>query len=350
MAYDEILAKLDALVDGAPLVPAPLPVINYSEFRTLADCEQRWVYGYRNREEEVGERRGLHLGTLLHLGSELWLTGQYADGVWLPPTWTDDINTGGKPGEERTLHLHDFDAELVDRALWLLGRYVKHYGLVPPSDWQVISSEEWARATGTGSAGGQAYEIVGRTDGLIRIDGKLWLREVKSYGSKGRLKYVHVDPQLVIYTMLAEYTYGEPVFGVLYDGIYTYRWVPSKPTQAALIEEAERDGQQWPTKKAASQWAKLTQERHPGVERSPAESFERRYIDISAAQRTVGVRYLMAALRRRDVLQAEPEEALPNIGQSCNSCGFRPRCWAERGDDETDQFEIELDDPEAEPV
>lgn len=340
----------DRLIGDAPLTPEQRPVINYSEFQTLASCEMRWLLHYLRREEETGERAGLHLGTLIHLGQDKWLTGQYADGVWLPPSWTDDINTGGKPGEERTLYLHDFDQELVEKALWLLGRYVKHYGLVPPSSWDVVSSEEWLRATGSGSVGGRSYDIVSRTDGLVRIDGKLWLREVKSYGSKQRLRYVHVDPQLVIYTMVAESVYGEQIHGVIYDGIYTYRWVPVKPTQQSLIEQAEADGQVWPTKAAAKAWAKATQEKHPGVERAPEESFDRLFLDIGPELRQAGAQYLIAAINRRETLTEHPHLAIPNIGNTCNGCGFRAQCWARLGDDEAEEFEVDLEGENEEPV
>jgi hypothetical protein len=153
------------------------------------------------------------------------------------------------------------------------------------------------------------YRLVGRTDGLLRIGGKLWLREVKSYGSKGRLNYAHVDPQLVVYTALAEAVYGEPIFGVLYDGIYTYQW--------------KRDV-------------------HPA-----ADSFERRYFDISPTMRENGAQYLAAALRRRQHLIAWPGDALPSIGQMCNSCGFKAKCWSQLGDDELEIGDVEvLDDGE----
>lgn len=328
-------------------------VINFSEFWALAGCEQRWVYGYLQQEHEVGERRGLNLGTLLHLGGDLWNQGQYAENVWLPEEWTDDINTGGKPGEPQTRYLKDFDPQVVEDARWLLNRYVAHYGPVPPSSWRMIDSERWLSA-----AIGPNLLLVGRTDGVLRIEGDpeipdgLWLMERKSYGAKGRLNYVHVDPQLVIYKRLVEAEYGEPITGVLYDGFYTYHWKPEKPTLAAIIEAAGgADGAQWPTKKAATEWARHEQAKHPGIERPASESFERRFPDISEEMVAVGERYIAAAVRRRAQLVADPSQAMPNVGHSCNSCGFKARCWAElRGLDPETVDDIELEDPDAEPV
>jgi hypothetical protein len=284
-----------------------MTTINYSEFNTLAQCERKWVYSYARREEETGSRRGLHLGTLLHLGTELWLRGEYAENVWLPETWSDDIDFGGKPGTERSLSLADFDSSIQQSAISLLNRYVEHYGPVPPSDWEVISTEEWCVM----DLPKQGLTVVGRTDGLIRVDGKLWLREVKSYKNRGRLNYIRVDPQLTLYAMLCEATCGEEIHGVLYDGVYTYEWV--KP-------------------------------------RAAADSFDRRWVDISNTMIVNATHYLAAAVERRDHLLRRAlasdsvRYSIPNIGAMCNACGHKARCWAELGDDQYEVGDIEVED------
>src|SRR5216110_2647973 len=108
----------------------------------MARCETMWGYAYLLKEDEAADtnKRGLHRGTLIHVWADRWLRGL---GATLPDEWTDDINTGGKPGEERTLCLTDFDADDVSLALWLAGRYEEHYGSGPPDDWRIVSSEEW---------------------------------------------------------------------------------------------------------------------------------------------------------------------------------------------------------------
>lgn len=327
-------------------------VINFSEFWSLTGCEQRWAYGYLRSLEEPGEKRGLHLGTLIHLGLDRWNRGL---GATLPSEWTDDINTGGKPGEERTLRLADFDPEVVATAVWLLTRYVEHYGDAPPSSWLMIDSERWLS-----TALDELKLLVGRTDGVLEIEGDdeipdgLWLLERKSYGSKGRLDYVHVDPQLVIYSMLVEAEYGRKLTGVVFDGIYTYRWQPVKPTQAAAMEERDAIDPAWRVRLSKTEqrdWARSHIENTVWPDRPAAESFERRYVDISDEMREVGKNYLYAAIRRRQVLKNDPLQALPNIGQMCRSCGFRPQCWANlRGVEPEGDIEIELYDETEEPV
>lgn len=325
-------------------------IINYSEFFTLAGCDERWVLAYLRLLEEDGERRGLHVGTLLHIGLDRWNLGL---GATLPREWTDDIAAGGKQGESYTRYLADFNPEHVALAQWLLARYEQHYGARPPSSWREVISEQWLSVDIGGGT-----TVTGRFDGLVYIEGDpdipdgWWLLERKSYKSKGRLDYVHVDPQLVIYRMLVKATKGIEIMGVLFDGIYTYQWQPEKPTQAALIEAeiASNPGftSEYVTKREQTEWAREAVKVHPGVERPAEESFQRRYVDITDAMVERGQQYLAAAVLRRAQLRENPELALPNVGMACKMCGFKDDCWARlRG---AEEYEIEIDDPEAEPV
>lgn len=328
---------------------ASTQLINYSEFNTLTDCERRFVYQYLLAEEEPGAKRGLHLGTLCHLWHSSWLRG---NGAVLLDTWTDDINTGGKPGEVRTLCLSDFDPVLVERALWLAARFTAVYGQQPPSSWTVISAEEWmTRQFDWGI-------LVGRTDGFVEIDGNLWLIEVKSYGSKpGPLAYAQMSPQLGCYSLLAEEKYGQRPFGILYQGIYTYQWKPQVPTQQSLIDWRAADDPPFAalTKTAQRDWARecIADGRYADnyPQRAPEESFEQLEVELGDEHLNVAGGYLGAAIRRRTRIKQAKQplyEALPSVGQHCRNCGFRPRCWFELGGIE--EFEIEVDDEEAEPV
>jgi hypothetical protein len=317
-------------------------LINYSEFNTLTDCEKRWYLGFVDNEEDDSSKRGLHLGTLCHLWHGRWLMGS---GATLPSSWTDDINTGGKPGEERTLKLTDFDPALVERAQWLAARFVEHYGPEPPSSWTVISAEEWMTREFTWGT------LVGRTDGFVEIDGRLWLIEVKSYGSRpGPLAYAHVSPQLGCYSLLAEAHYGQRPWGILYQGMYTYQWKPTKPTQKSVIERwQETQVAQGYTAQEMKLAAKLYVENPDNwTERPAAESFDQEEVELGDEHLATAALYLRGGLMRRTHLLAHPDEVLPSVGRHCLGCGFKARCWSELGGIEP--FEIEVDDDDAEPV
>lgn len=319
--------------------------INYSEFAALGRCETAWGYGYAFRQEESGPRTGLHKGTLLHVAGDRWLRGL---GATLPEEWTDDINTGGKPGEERTLRLADFDPDVVADVQWLSSRYEQHYGPKPPDDWEIVSAEEWLTCTWRG------ITLVGRTDGIFRDgEGKLWLRELKSYGTKGIMSMTDILPQLTVYYILVEANYG-PLHGILMDGIYTYHWKPKQRTLTEIEDELRAGPHTVLSKADLRLAAKRVQATEPGIEREPAESFQREWADRTLDQLDIGVAYLEAAVARRytlllshDVLAA----TVPNVSSICKSCGFRPQCWSRlTGGAYEEEPEVEVDDDELEPV
>lgn len=303
--------------------------VSYSEASTLAGCEQRWWYRYG---EEIEETPGaaLVLGTLLHVGTgEPWLRNGVAE---LPVDWED-------PHSGEMVYLADFPEAEVAKAEWLLDRWNKHYG--PPSDdWEIIAVEDSFSFEWNGLL------IVVRTDGLIRerSTGHLWLREVKSYGRNTRLELVSVSPQETIYAAGIEAKYGERPFGILFDGIYTYQWVPEKPTQKELIAEAEAHGMTWATKKAATVWAREMVEQHPGVERPPADSFSRLWPDRSEEQIDRALEWLAAVAERKYELTEIRQKPIANVGPLCDSCFFKPRCFQDLLGVESDEIEVELDD------
>ena len=304
-----------------PAMTRRIEEINYSEFSALATCETKWGYAYLlQRDEERGENAaGLHKGTLLHLGLDRWTQGL---GATLPHTWTDDINTGGKPGEVRTLCLTDFDPQLVEDVRWLLARYELVYGSERPSSWNVISTEEWL--TAKFKIGSRTVRIVGRHDGLIEVLGDLWLIERKSYGQRGRLDTVSVELQPTIYDILIEEKYGKRPVGIMYDGIYTHRFVPKKPTQKQLIEE--RGAGAFASATAAREWARASVEAHPGIEREPGDSFQREWVDRTPQALEMGRTVLSATIKRRDRIRTL-DDTVPHIGRHCSWCGFKNECW-----------------------
>jgi hypothetical protein len=306
--------------------------LHYSELATLARCERQWCYAYALNRPDAGGP-GMHLGTLIHKWHENWLLGR---GATLERTWTGTAySTGTAEGTPRTYELADFDPELVQRARWLATRWEAHYGSEVPSSWNVISVETrlsapmpWGTLTGT-------------LDGIIEIDGQLWLNEVKSYGSKGRLDYVPVDPQIGVYDLLVESNYDKPAFGIIYDGIYTFMWKETRRTLAAIREE----------RGCSQAEAKLVQAAEPGVQRPPSESFERLELDLSDDHRRTTANYLGAAVEQRTMLLAHDDvlaATIPNVGRDCSWCGHKPICWRELGGVEPE--EIEVDDGTVEPV
>lgn len=300
-------------------------VTNYSELNTLAMCERRWAFGYELHREEDGKKVGLHRGSLLHLGKGRWSQGLGAN---LPEVWEDDMGPGGRPGDTVEYRLSDFDPEVVASATWLLNRYGEHYGPQPPSDWKLLATEPWL----SGNIGGEP--VVGRADNLWEIDGLVWLDETKSFGSKQRTEYITVDPQVSIYYTLVKQTFDMDIHGILWDGIYTHQYAKQRPTQAQLIESS---GKTFATKKAGQDWARAELETGRYDVDQPAElSFYREFIDRTPLQIEAQGHAIRASVQRMDWLRDHSldheeliQNSMPNIGQGCNSCGHKNRCWSQ---------------------
>lgn len=288
-------------------------LINFSEFSTLTQCERKYVYAYEHKLEEEGERKGLHLGTLCHQWFASWLSG---NGAVLSETWTDDIEPGGKPGAQQSYSLSDFDPELVERAQWLAQRWSAAYGEQPPSSWTIIGAERWMTRPFDG------FTLVGRCDGLVIIDGQLWLIELKTYGSRpGPLAYAQVSPQLGCYSLLIEHEQGQRPFGVMMLGIYTYRW-------------------------------KRDEHKHP-----PEDSFDEALVVLGDDHLRTAINYLAQAVNRRNVLLGKTyvvgfksgpplDMAIPNVGKDCSWCGFKAQCWNDLGGVEEDEVIVEVEGQE----
>lgn len=302
--------------------------ISYSEARTLGHCEEQWRLQYREHEDREPSDKML-LGTLLHVGAAAFWQDVCVDAA------VDRELYGGEDFVGR--EVPDWVGADAD---WLMDRYMLWYADMR-SDVKAAHSELELTATLPGTK----VKVMGHVDEMWEVDGKLWLVERKSYGSRDRLDLLPVDPQISAYCWLAREN-GLDVYGVVFDGIYTYHWKPEKPTQKQMIEDA--DGEPWltderyqdmPAGKAKQAWARDAVEAHPGVDRPLSESFDLVYLDRTPEQMDEGANWLKAAVSRRNALRrgATP---MRNVGPLCKGCRAKDRCFAglafPRGDIELD--------------
>jgi hypothetical protein len=157
-----------------------------------------------------------------------------------------------------------------------------------------------------------------------------------------------VSPQLGCYSLLAETAHDVIPYGILYQGIYTYRWKPTVPTQASLIDEMKAAGATEPLKDLKLAAKAMQADPNRWAERDPSESFDQLEVELGVDHLVTSQRYLRAAVDRRRRLTAVPTLALPSVGAHCRNCGFKPRCWNDLGG--VEPFEIEVEDDDAEPV
>lgn len=289
--------------------------ISFSEANALSQCEERWSLQYRHHEDrQPGD--GMLKGTLLHTG---------ADAFWDGEDWETAVAEQWHADDEFAVA----DSEILDDAQWLLDRYTRYYADMR-DDVEVYAKELEL----TAKLPGTKVTLMGHIDHVWRVGGHLYVVERKSYGRRDRLDLLPVDPQISSYVWLARQN-GLDVAGVLYDGIYTHRWTPTKPTQKYLIDgERGRNAEPWKDFQheagpyfTPQEWARMMVEQHPGIERELSASFDYIPLDRTDEQCELAIEgWLKPALSRRTALRrgATP---VRNIGMACKWCPAKPRCW-----------------------
>lgn len=278
---------------------------SFSELSTLAECERKWAFRYRDGLSSPATKPMVK-GTIVHEALAAWWSG--AD--WAEAFWESVGAQEVSPAEET-----------IDDSLWLVSRYVRWYAADRPL-WKVVANELELKA----KLPRVGNVVLGYIDQIMEDveTGELWLVERKTMSDWQRLSYLSVDPQLTLYAWLVREN-GWDVRGILFDAIRTYRWAPTKPTQRDLIETSNIN---FLTKKAATEWARLQVEIHPGVERDLADSFQWLTQDRTDDHIRAALEEAIGAVRRRLAIRrgARP---LRNLGRNCNNCFFKTECYSE---------------------
>lgn len=285
--------------------------ISYSELSTLSRCEMAWYLRYREGIRGPAPD-AMRLGTLVHVGVQAF---------WRGDDWREylakEVAEDGASWEDIVLSSCD---EPVPTAVWLMSRYERHYRSM--RDRVKVVAQELYLESEILSFEGELLQYIGYIDELWEVDNELYVVEHKTYSRGDRLLTIEVDPQLTNYVWLAK-QHGYNVKGAVFDGIYTYRWKNKMPTQAQLIEESDK---MFPSKKAATEWAKGELKNHAGVERPDHESFDMRWLDRTDDQIEQSLINVQAFIARRADL-ANPSLIIRNIGSNCTWCQQKTVCW-----------------------
>lgn len=315
----------------------PLNLTSHTELSTLAACEMKWHLRYR--EGIKGEPSdALILGRLIDVAAaHFWRN----DGVSWKFTLAAEVVEQGLTEEIPDLDFIDDaeDLEIAARAYWLMKRYERHYA-DDLADVRVVGQQLDLRARIPGTK--QSHQAI--IDEIWEVDNELWMVERKTYSRNDSPEFADVSPQLTNNLWVARAN-GFDCKGIVYDGIYTYRWKPEKPTQKQLVEErsvAEPPQSSWHKLPAGEkrEWARQTVEHHPGIDRPDEESFTRLWLPrtdkhIAAAQEDI-----RAGLSRRAALRrgAKP---MRNLGPLCKrNCEQKAECFERLAFPQ--EFEIDL--------
>jgi PD-(D/E)XK nuclease superfamily protein len=238
----------------------------------MGACEKKFSYRYLQRLPEA-PTPAMAKGSLFHRGARAF---------WSGGDWELEVKAAGEewivanPTADR---LPDW----IPDCAWLLERYAHVYG-PERSQVEVLGTEVPFRLR----LPGRYAWLVGSMDMILRINGRLWVVEIKTMSDWDRLEAYCWDPQLTLYYWAAT-ELGMAPWGILLEGARTYRWKNPRP---------------------------------------PEESFQRRKLDRSPEHVAEALADVDATLARIRQL-ANGSRPLRNVGRDCNWCAYREPCRAE---------------------
>lgn len=296
----------------------PANLTSHTELTALSQCEMKWHLRYREHLKG-DDSDALILGRLIDRAAAAFWRGDDWVAALIEAVADDDVDTDKV---DPTLWDAVVDMEVPAKAFWLMQRYERTY-TDDRKRITVVGQQLDLRAKIPGTQ--QVHQAI--IDDIWQDDlGRLWMVERKTYGRNDRIEMVEVDPQLTNNLWVARAN-GYDCVGIVWDGIYTYRWKTEKPTLTQL--EAEIVAGDWAggTKQELRVLAKQLQERHPGIDRPDEDSFSLLWLDRTDEHVRAAQADIRAGIARRNALRrgAKP---VRNLGPLCKGCGQKPECYA----------------------
>lgn len=261
---------------GDPASPAAR-VFSPTGLQRFNRCEKQFVlYPDRDKSLETNDKSpALVLGTEVHellqarfLGQD-WRALLPERARLLVPAWDDEWDL----------------PERVDTARWLLERHEIVYPTLPRTQG-VEQHFEFQVPDGP--------VVQGYMDGLVLVDGRWWLLEIKTMGDWKRLDWLQWDRQLGTYLWAADQL-GLDLAGVMYEAILTTRWktAPDKPKGHPVTDSFQR--------------LMLPRARFDGLVKATLQDYRQ-------------------AWDRYQYVQGVPTLARRNAGENCKYCRVREAC------------------------
>lgn len=186
-------------------------MLTFSALNTFRNCPRKYKHRYVDHLQPREKPESLSFGSIIHEALELWYrSAGDPNRLWKV---LDDLDArfpgrGGDPIEKHRWHL----------ARAMLTGYAARY---PTEDFEVLEVEKVfhgeIRNPDTGRSS-QTFVMAGKADGIVQLDGDLYLLEHKTAASidSNYLDRLWTDTQIALYCFhLREQ--GYPIVGVIYN-------------------------------------------------------------------------------------------------------------------------------------
>ena len=221
----------DAFSTVHPFIQIALDATSLDLFKT---CPRKYFYSMILQREPVEQSHHLSFGIALHSALELYhktkAKGQSHEAAVFEATkfalqygctWKDGICTLWESNDPKGIKTR---ASLVRSVVWYLD-YYRNDDIQPLTTVGGNPAVELSFRLHTGiySPSGEEYLLCGHLDLAGEVNGSIWIVDHKTCSSLSKFFFDGFSPhtQMTIYTIAGKIIFGQPVSGVIIDGIET---------------------------------------------------------------------------------------------------------------------------------
>lgn len=180
-------------------------ILTYTMMNSFLACRRMYQYRYERNLVPVEKQPALSFGSVVHTGLEMWFRYHEAKAAVCAI-------------ESRGLAL-GMDEEEIAKAVVLVERYIQHWH-TDPFDVEEVEFEFCTHLINPSTnRHSQTFLLSGKVDGLVRMDGALYILEHKTTAAidDAYIGRIVIDSQIAIYANAISYILKEPVRGAIYD-------------------------------------------------------------------------------------------------------------------------------------
>lgn len=209
-------------------------VLTFSALNTFRNCPRKYKHRFVDHLQPREKPENLSFGSIIHGALERWyrLAGD-ENRLWKVLDFIDAQfpQRGSDPVQKDRWH----------RARAMLVGYAARY---PTEDFEIVEVEKVFHGeirNPDNSRLSQTFVMAGKADGIVRLEGELYLLEHKTAGSIGAnyLDKLWTDTQIALYSYYLRQV-GYRIVGVIYNVLLKTR-----------IKQREGETQEWPALHAA---------------------------------------------------------------------------------------------------
>lgn len=199
-------------------------IVTVTERELFLRCRRKWDFGSMNRQgiERILTSPSLNAGTVMHKALADWLLDSDKDPVELVLHYADEEITKVKTRYTEHIGVPPTDDELsklyesINMCISIASNYRTKWGCPVPNGFNVVQPEQKVEVPIPNTE----HYLEGKLDGIIESQGRLFILEHKTYGSRPTDNTLNNTDQFTAYVWILKQLNLGPVAGIAYDGMW----------------------------------------------------------------------------------------------------------------------------------